>query len=66
MKFYRDKNFVLEKKTDRSKVGIYCGDYCPVCSSKLKKRKKGLVCKNWHCPIYWKYYGWTWIKEDEA
>lgn len=40
-------------------------DRCPICRYKLSKRKFGLVCKNWHCPLYWKYYGWTYIGPEK-
>ncbi len=39
--------------------------YCSVCFHKLVKKKSGMVCKNWKCPIYWKFRGFAWNDSPE-
>lgn len=41
------------------------GKKCPICKGVLQNRASGKVCKNWKCPLYWKFGGWTYIKKVE-
>lgn len=45
----------MSKLSSKGTVRTPTPMYCPVCGNKLQVRSEGLVCKNWKCPMYWKY-----------
>ena len=63
MEYYETKLYL--KRKDQLDILNDRGNYCPVCYNKLVKKKSGMVCKNWRCPIYWKYYGFAWTDSAE-